>query len=333
MLEHAGGGFRIGTKLFALGSMNTQLRRLRAIAMPHLHALVARTGWATNLAVPAEGRALIVEEVYGASTHSMRRMVGVRLPLHATAVGKALLCGLTDGELDALIGDGMLRPFTRTTIVRPNVLREQLAAIRHSGVAYSHEEWSLGTSGVASPVVVDGSVIAAIAVVGPPGEAGMRRCADSVRLAAASVAGALRPATWWLLRNEVPLPGTREAGARALAWLSRLSRASEARRACGGVADNGCGVVVAPPRFRGGAAALPRGRAERRGGGRRPAPRSDAGHPRAARARPDGMDRGRVLHLRVHRAHAAHAHRHQGPGAGQAGAVRLRRHGVRVDRR
>jgi IclR family transcriptional regulator, acetate operon repressor len=195
MLEHAGGGFRIGTKLFALGSMNTQLRRLRAIAMPHLHALVARTSWATNLAVPADGRALIVEEVYGTSTHDMRRMVGVRLPLHATAVGKALLCGLADDELDALIGDGMLRPFTRTTIVRPNVLREQLAAIRHSGVAYSHEEWSLGTSGVASPVVVDGSVIAAIAVVGPPGAAGMRRCADSVRLAAASVAGVLRPAT------------------------------------------------------------------------------------------------------------------------------------------
>jgi IclR family transcriptional regulator, acetate operon repressor len=193
MLEHAGGGFRIGTKLFALGSMNTQLRRLRAIAMPHLHALVARTGWATNLAVPADGRALIVEEVYGASAHEMRRMVGVRVPLHATAVGKALLCGYRDEELDEVIGDGMLRPYTKTTIVRPNVLREQLAAIRHSGVAYSHEEWAIGTSGVASPVVVGGSVIAAIATVGPPGAAGMRRCADPVRLAAASVAQALRP--------------------------------------------------------------------------------------------------------------------------------------------
>jgi IclR family transcriptional regulator, acetate operon repressor len=193
MLEHAGGGFRIGTKLFALGSMNTQLRRLRAVAMPHLHALVARTGWATNLAVAADGRALIVEEVYGASAHEMRRMVGVRVPLHATAVGKALLCGYRDEELDEVIGDGMLRPYTKTTIVRPTVLREQLAAIRHSGVAYSHEEWAIGTSGVASPVVVGGSVIAAIATVGPPGAAGMRRCADPVRLAAASVAQALRP--------------------------------------------------------------------------------------------------------------------------------------------
>src|SRR6266487_162934 len=41
MLEHAQDGFRIGTKLFALGSMNPGLRRLRAIAMPYLHTLVA----------------------------------------------------------------------------------------------------------------------------------------------------------------------------------------------------------------------------------------------------------------------------------------------------
>lgn len=195
MLEHAGGGFRIGTKLFALGSTNLQLRRLRAIAMPHLHQLVARTGWATNLAVPADGRALIVEEVYGASTHEMRRMVGVRLPLHATAVGKALLSGLDEEALSQHVGDALLRPFTRTTVVRPNILRDQLEAVRRGGVAYSHEEWAIGTSGVAAPVHADGAVVAAIAIVGPPGAAGMRRCAEAVRLAAVAVGRELSPVT------------------------------------------------------------------------------------------------------------------------------------------
>jgi DNA-binding IclR family transcriptional regulator len=195
MLEHARGGFRVGTKLFALGSMNVELRRLRAIAMPHLHQLVARTGWATNLAVPADGRALIVEEVYGASTHDMRRMVGACLPLHATAVGKALLSGFDEETLSRYVGDALLRPFTRNTVVRPNVLRGQLDAIRRGGVAYSHEEWALGTSGVAAPVHAGGTVVAAIATVGPPGAAGMRRCADAVRLAALTVAQELGPVT------------------------------------------------------------------------------------------------------------------------------------------
>jgi IclR family transcriptional regulator, acetate operon repressor len=194
MLEHADGGFRIGTKLFALGSMNPGLRRLRATAMPHLHGLVERTGWAVNLAVLADRRALIVEEIYGTQSQTMRRMVGGRLPLHATAVGKALLSGYADAPLEALVGVRTLRPFTRTTIVRPNLLREQLDAIRRTGVAYSHEEWSLGTSGVASPVVVEGRVLAAVAAVGPPGDAGLRQRAGSVHAAASAVARALTPA-------------------------------------------------------------------------------------------------------------------------------------------
>jgi DNA-binding IclR family transcriptional regulator len=193
MLEHDDDGFRVGTKLFALGSMNPGLRRLRATAMPYLHGLVARTGWATNLAVLADGRALIVEELYSGESGTMRRMVGGRLPLHATAVGKALLCGYSDEALDELFGTGVLRPYTRTTVVRPNLLRAQLEAMRHTGVAFSDEEWSVGTSGVAAPVVVAGAVVVAIAAVGSPGGPALRQRASAVRWAAVGVSRALRP--------------------------------------------------------------------------------------------------------------------------------------------
>ena len=193
MLEHADNGFRIGTKLFALGSMNPGLRRLRAMAMPYLHALVERTGWAVNLAVLADDRALIVEEIYGAQSQTMRRMVGGRLPLHATAVGKALLSGYSDARLDAILST-RLRPYTRTTIVRPNLMRDQIDVVRRTGVAFSHEEWSVGTSGVASPVEVAGTVVAAIAAVGPPGEQGLRQRAGSVHHVAGAVSRALDPA-------------------------------------------------------------------------------------------------------------------------------------------
>jgi IclR family transcriptional regulator, acetate operon repressor len=194
MLTHADDGFRIGTKLFALGSMNPDLRRLRASAMPYLHQLVDLTGWATNLAVASDHRVLIVEEVYGGQAGSMQRMVGARLPLHATAIGKALLAGYDQHQLDALVGSRLLRPYTSTTVVRPNLLQDQLEAIRQTGVAFSHEEWSTGTSGVASPVMVNGVVVAAIAVVGPPGEAGLRQRAPFVRSAAGRLGNALNPA-------------------------------------------------------------------------------------------------------------------------------------------
>ncbi|MGH2872279.1 MAG: IclR family transcriptional regulator [Solirubrobacteraceae bacterium] len=194
LLDHGPDGFQVGSKLFALGSMSPELRRLRALAMPRLHELVARTGWATNLAILSDQRALVVEEVYSASTRGMRRMVGGRLPLHATAIGKALLSGFGDLELEAFLGDGLLRPYTRTTVVRPNLLRKQLAAVRCSGVAISHEEWSLGTSGVGAPVSEHGVVVAAIAVVGPPDETAMREHPKHVRLAASQLSRTLEPA-------------------------------------------------------------------------------------------------------------------------------------------
>jgi IclR family transcriptional regulator, acetate operon repressor len=193
MLSHADDGFRIGTKLFALGSMSPDLRRLRAGAMPYLHQLVIQTGWATNLAVVADRRALIVEEVYGGHSTSRRRMVGARLPLHATAVGKALLAAHDDAGVDRLIGTGLLRPYTATTIVRPNLLREQLATVRRTGIAFSHEEWSMGTSGVAAPIIVGSTIVAAVAAVGEPGETGLRQRAPEVRAAAVRIRRALAP--------------------------------------------------------------------------------------------------------------------------------------------
>ena len=193
MLRHCSEGFQLSEKLFALGSMSPDLRRLRAVAMPWLHELTARTGWATNLAILAEERALVVEEVYCRSVRRMPRMVGARLPLHATAIGKALLCGLTAPELDKVLGHCALRPYTQNTIVRPNLLREQLERIRNARVATSHEEWSSGICGIAAPIYADGSVVGAIAVVGEPDERMMQSHAQFVRITGSRLSRVLTP--------------------------------------------------------------------------------------------------------------------------------------------
>jgi IclR family transcriptional regulator, acetate operon repressor len=193
LLSRADDGFQVSAKLFALGSMSPTLRRLRAVSMPWLHELSAKTGWATNLAIIADGRALVVEEIYGRNCRQMPRMIGARLPLHATAVGKALLSGFDESELDRFLSHGRLRPYTQRTIVRPNLLREQMERIRAAGVVLSHEEWSSGTSGVAAPVYVDGRVVAALAVVGEPDEHVMLSHAQYVRVAGSRLSGVLSP--------------------------------------------------------------------------------------------------------------------------------------------
>jgi DNA-binding IclR family transcriptional regulator len=195
VLEHAPDGFRMGARLYALGAMSPALRRLRATGMPFLHALVSRSGWVGNLGVLCDGRALVVDEVSGGVQLPPReRMVGATLPLYATALGKALLAGAPAEVREALLRPAFLRPFTRQTIVRTSLLREHLAEVARRGYAISHEELRLGTSGVAAPIIVAGQPVAALALVGPPDEAALRRHVIDVCLAAKRLAQALDPA-------------------------------------------------------------------------------------------------------------------------------------------
>lgn len=192
LLERGDNGFRTGTKLFELGAMNPQLRRLRATAMPFLHALANRSGAVINLAVRSGHRALIVDEVFTGVAPSVNRMVGSPMPLHATAIGKALLSGIADDELDALMGAGLLTPYTKWTQVRPNLLRSQLTEIRRTGLAFSREEWKVGVTGVASPVSNGDEVVAALAVVGGPDERLLGDAAGLVRVSAERLGRALQ---------------------------------------------------------------------------------------------------------------------------------------------
>lgn len=185
MLEHGPGGFQVGTKMYALGCMNPELRRLRVLGMPYMHELVAATGRVVNLAILSDRRALLVDEVFGSVAPAMPKMMGAGMPLHATAIGKALLLGRSPEEVDAKIGTGMLRAYTKHTIVRPELFREHLAAAAEDGVVFSRQEWRLGTSGLGTAIVADGVPAAAIAMIGPFSESELRALAKPLQRAAA----------------------------------------------------------------------------------------------------------------------------------------------------
>jgi len=84
------------------------------------------------------------------------------LPLHATAMGKALLAFSPSELVDSLLEQGLDRytPYTLTTADR---LRRSLAATRVTRVALCRWELELGSSAVAVPVFGGGgSVVAAL---------------------------------------------------------------------------------------------------------------------------------------------------------------------------
>lgn len=190
-LEHRPDGFRIGPRLFSLGALNPVMQRLRTQSMPSLYRMSAETGLITNLAVLVGDQALLIDEVFP-DERPVPRMVGGLLPVHASALGKALLAWEPIVRQRELLGSGELERYTRHTVTDRAKLLPQLEKIKETGVSFSLEEMRLGFAGVAAPIVLDGKAEGALALIGIPRAADTKSYAGIVKRAAASTAAALR---------------------------------------------------------------------------------------------------------------------------------------------
>ena len=186
LLDHCDDGFSVGMKLFALGNSIPVLNEIRVAAVPVLLELQQVTHGMSNLAVLHDGKALVVDALYTPQP-ALPRLVGGALPLHCTAVGKAIVASLESGEREKLLGDGPLPPATGRTIVRPTLLREHLGRVAEEGIAISDEEFMTGICGVAAAFSVRGRATVAIGFVGTGSRAVVNRVSGPVREAAAAL--------------------------------------------------------------------------------------------------------------------------------------------------
>lgn len=147
--------FRIGIRLWRVGSLAPAQRVLSEAALPFMQDLCEATQENVQLTVLDEGEALCIEKISSQRAVSTATLVGGRLPLHATAVGKVLLA-FSPPQVRHDLAAGGLVPLTRNTIVQPGRLAAALAAVAEHGLAYSYEEMTLGAVSVAAPVQ-DGS--------------------------------------------------------------------------------------------------------------------------------------------------------------------------------
>jgi DNA-binding IclR family transcriptional regulator len=184
-LDRRGPYYRPGLRLFELGSLTTQRKRLAERAMPYMTDLFEATHETVHLAVRDGFDLVYVEKLRGHRVGSVPTATGSRMPLHCTALGKTLLAGEPDTLLEATIEHG-LEPLTSNTLTSGEHLREAVATARVEGVAFDREEAVLGLSCVSAPVVdADRRVTAALSV-----SIGVRRMVRVEALAPMVVAAA-----------------------------------------------------------------------------------------------------------------------------------------------
>ncbi|QEU90312.1 IclR family transcriptional regulator [Streptomyces kanamyceticus] len=137
--------YRLGPAVTELGRLSYHQRGLH-LAAPELTDLAERTGVTADLALRSGPHAVIV------AGGSVTPKVGLRRPLHSTALGKVLLAWARPGEG----GPSSLPPlfaFTERTIVEPAALEAELTRVRTAGHARNDGESAHGVRTLAVPVL------------------------------------------------------------------------------------------------------------------------------------------------------------------------------------
>ncbi len=138
--------YKLGMKLFELGSAAIHERGLQGAAQPALDALSRLTGETCHLAVLSGTEAVYVYKVDGPSSIIMSSRVGRRAPVHATSIGK-VLTAWSSPEVMSLVRKAPMKASTRRTITSARALDEELRKVRANGYALDLEEYEVGSRG------------------------------------------------------------------------------------------------------------------------------------------------------------------------------------------
>jgi DNA-binding IclR family transcriptional regulator len=188
--------YQLGPAVLRLGNVYLDTIELRSRAIPWAEDVARRTGFAVRTAV------LLLEDVviihHEPRPDGSRQMpeVGMVIPSHASALGKAMLA--FSGEDAQPSPQATLRSMTGETLTSPQELATQLRSVRESGLALEDEESLLGECGVAAPVFdASAGVVGAIGVVVPSSAWPVDQAVeDAVREAARAVSRELGARGW-----------------------------------------------------------------------------------------------------------------------------------------
>jgi DNA-binding IclR family transcriptional regulator len=191
-VEHVreSGRYRLGLRLLQLGNSVVERLDLRAVARPHLEALVAETGETATLSAPAERDAVTVDFVQSRASVQSVAHVGRRSVAHATATGKVLLAF---GALE--LPRPPFEAFTTRTITDRRALERETERVRKRGYAEAAGEREEELNAIAAPVFeARGSLAAILGVQGPASRfdrAAMREAVPALLARAGAISNAL----------------------------------------------------------------------------------------------------------------------------------------------
>ena len=163
--ERGSSRYQLGPAVLRLGNVYLDTLELRSKAIPWAEDLARRTGLAVRTGVLLIDDVVIIHHEPRPDGTRQMPEVGIVIPAHASALGKAILAFAPD-DAERMLAVGELRSMTGETLTATDDVRRQLEQVRATGIAREQDEAVLGEGAVASPVFDSwGDVVGAVGVV------------------------------------------------------------------------------------------------------------------------------------------------------------------------
>jgi DNA-binding IclR family transcriptional regulator len=138
------------------------------VAPPLLVALARAAGETVNLAVPQRDEMIYVYQAEGPGAVKATAHLGTRRPFNCSSLGKAYLAALPIEDLEERLRGLPLVALTDNSIVRLDLLRDDIEATRARGYSIDAEEVEVGVACVGAAIRDHtGWPVAAISIAGP----------------------------------------------------------------------------------------------------------------------------------------------------------------------
>jgi len=160
--------YHVGLRFLDFGGYARNRLTLYRVAEPEVKRLAEQTGEMASLLTEQHGRGVYLLRSKGSQAVGLDTYAGYRCPLHATALGKAMLAHLPEEYVAEIIDEHGLEAWTPATVTDRGELADRLETVRDRGFAVDDEEHMTGLRCVGVPITTtDGSVVGAVSVSAP----------------------------------------------------------------------------------------------------------------------------------------------------------------------
>lgn len=160
--------YRISPVLGRLVNEESFYEELRRLALPLMLELRDQFGETVNLGVQQFDKVTYIEVVPSEFALRLQESRGASVPVHASALGKAILAFSAQDQVERLVRHHHLEIITPNTITRADELLAEIKRVRASGFAFDRGEGSLLAVCIGAPILdAQGNAVAAMSISGP----------------------------------------------------------------------------------------------------------------------------------------------------------------------